>query len=67
MTTKYKKDSGGLEPSIPTDSERVYVENCDDLVFSECAYLEVMGSAEIDSENGERWDLCWARMPKTEV
>tara|TARA_R110000765_G_scaffold403843_1_gene499946 strand:+ start:391 stop:660 length:270 start_codon:yes stop_codon:yes gene_type:complete len=67
MTTEYKKDTGGLDPSIPTDAERIFVESCDDLNFSECAYLEDKGSAQTDSENGERWVLCWARMPKTEV
>jgi hypothetical protein len=67
MTTEHKKDISGRDPSIPTDAERIFIESCDDLNFSECAYLEDRGSAETDLETGERWVLCWARMPKTEV
>jgi hypothetical protein len=62
--TKYEQY--GFTPGTPTDQEVKHVESTDDLVLSGPAYLDETGSAYTDAETGERWVLCWVRMPNTE-
>ena len=52
-------------PSIPTAQEAEHVERTDGLVLSGPAYLDEAGSAQTDSESGQRWVLCWVAMPPT--
>lgn len=58
-----KFEQYGFTPGTPTDQEVKHVESTDDLVLSGPAYEDETGSAHTDTETGERWVLCWARMP----